>query len=333
MSMDEERAQTLPALPEAEIRDAYERAVGRYMAARRARLPEFIDRNFTFRGSLRLHRSALGWDVVRAPVNIALAVPRLVAMMGAGALDAAGGKGLAARLRNGRWYVPTDLMRELDWRVHTEFLELPLEQPGRRSERDALLEALLDDRAVQSALLPALAALGERAGSEDFRARLREEIDRLGGSRWASAEITTNLIVLASGAAALKSFTPGAVSLGAALAGSIAQAGAIGSFPLGATLGGLYYGVFPATAGVAATAGVTAGLILALAPLTAFAGVAADPVQRRLGLHRRRFATMLDRVEQRLLGREAARGIVADHYVARVLDIVDILQAALRAAT
>jgi hypothetical protein len=43
------------------------------LAARRARVRAFVRRNFGIRGSLRLHRAALGWDMLRAPVNVMLA--------------------------------------------------------------------------------------------------------------------------------------------------------------------------------------------------------------------------------------------------------------------
>ena len=67
-------------------------------------------------------------------------------------------------------------------------------------------------------------------------------------TRAAVAEITTTLITLGAGAAALKQVTPGAMVLGPALASVIAYQAAVASFPLGTTLGGLWYGVFPVAA-------------------------------------------------------------------------------------
>ena len=66
--------------------------------------------------------------------------------------------------------------------------------------------------------------------------------------------------------------------------------------------------------------------------LTAFAGVAADPVQAHFGLHDRRLSRLLDALEARLLG-EAGPGFnPREPWVARILDLVDLLNLARRAA-
>ena len=87
---------------------------------------------------------------------------------------------------------------------------------------------------------------------------------------------------------AFQKATPGAIALGPVIAGTLAQSSAISSFPLGATAGGFWYGVFPAQASPFLVAGATAGVLGVAAIATAFAGIISDPVQRALGLHRRR---------------------------------------------
>ena len=54
-------------------------AAKRYIANRRERVDAFVDRHFTLVGSLALHRRAIGWDLLRAPANLFLAVPALAA--------------------------------------------------------------------------------------------------------------------------------------------------------------------------------------------------------------------------------------------------------------
>ena len=69
-----------------------EAGTARYLAARRAGVDRFVDRHFAWRGALRLHRAALGWDVLRAPANIALGLPQFglhVASLAAGRLGSA----------------------------------------------------------------------------------------------------------------------------------------------------------------------------------------------------------------------------------------------------
>ena len=52
-----------------------------YFESRRSRVNAFVGRHFSLTGSLGLHRKALGWDVIRAPVNVALAVPDIGAKL------------------------------------------------------------------------------------------------------------------------------------------------------------------------------------------------------------------------------------------------------------
>ena len=148
-------------------------------------------------------------------------------------------------------------------------------------------------------------------------------------SRSAASELTTAAVSVAVGATAFKQLTPGVVSLGPALATAAAQQAAIASFPLGAGLGSLWYGVFPVTPSPLTTIGVSVGLALAFSLLSAFAGIVADPVQRRLGIHQRRLRRLVAAIERNLGGDGPERFVVRDHYVARILDIADLMRVAL----
>ena len=48
------------ALDDAAAKAIVARAIERYLAARRARIPVFVDANISLPGALRLHRDALG---------------------------------------------------------------------------------------------------------------------------------------------------------------------------------------------------------------------------------------------------------------------------------
>src|ERR1700733_3043108 len=71
----------------------------RYFADRRARVTPFIDRHFTLRGALAIHRAALGWDIVKAPLNIFLAGPQVAARLAAMVAAKAGAPRIAGVLR------------------------------------------------------------------------------------------------------------------------------------------------------------------------------------------------------------------------------------------
>jgi hypothetical protein len=302
----------------------------RYLAARRQKVGPFIDRHFTLAGSAALHRKALGWDIVRAPTNLILAVPHAGAKLAATGLAAAGARRAAARLRAKRLLLETAVGRELQWLVMTDLLELPYRDGDRTSSHDALAETMLSDPRIEAIAQQALAALGRHAADDDFRRRLEASLATYTDSRAAAADIATALVALSTGAVAIHKVTPGAMTLGPALAAAMAQQTAIAAFPLGSTLGGLWYSAFPVAASPALVASVTGGLLLGAAALTAFAGIVTDPVQRRLGLHRRRLERFLDALEKHWL--EGADGVflVRDHYAARLLDLLDLLAGAWR---
>ena len=65
--------------------------------------------------------------------------------------------------------------------------------------------------------------------------------------------------------------------------------------------------------------------------LAALSGIVTDPLQRRLGLHRRRLLRLLRALEGILSGETGQNLTMHDHYVARLADILDMLALALRA--
>ena len=301
-----------------------------YFADRRARVVPFIDAHFSLHGTLRLHRAALGWDIARAPLNLSLAAPQILLQLAARAVRrvsprAAGVLGRPILLR-------TAVSRRIEWLMMTELLELPFSQGNRHSGADALSAAILAAPAVHDRVQAALAALGPRGEDPVFRTRLAHALGEYGVTRAAAAEITTGLLNLGGGALALHKLTPGAASLGPALAGTLAQQTAVGAFPLGGWLGGVWYGWFPAAPSAALVAAATGGLMVASTTFAAFAGVVSDPIQRAVGLHRVRLLRMIDGLERQFFDSEAAGFAVHDHYVARLLDVFDLLSATLRLA-
>ena len=68
---------------EALARQIVDDGVQRYFQERRERVRPFVDRNFSLRGSLRLHRAAVGWDIARAPLNLTMAGPQVGLLLAA----------------------------------------------------------------------------------------------------------------------------------------------------------------------------------------------------------------------------------------------------------
>jgi hypothetical protein len=306
-------------------------AAHRYFDERRARVDDFVDRHFSLSGSLALHRKALGWDLLKAPANIALAVPYIGAQLTARIAGRLGAARLSRTLAARPILLKTAVAREIEWLLMTDLLELPFRQGGRNSRKDALAEAVLASPYVQSVFAELLEAVRRRGSDRDFRDSLEHMIATYTETRAAAAEITTTIIAMAAGAAVLKQMTPGAMVLGPALAGVIAYDAAVASFPLGQSLGALWYTTFPVSASPALVMSMTGGLMAASAVLAAFSGVVADPLQRRLGLHRRRLVRLIDALERHFT---SATGdfVARDHYVARLLSLFELLSGAYRLA-
>lgn len=313
----------MTAVDAALAREIVQEAVTRYCKKRESRIDSFARENFSFLGSLRLHRHAVGLDMIRAPVNLAMSAPFLTSRIVAAGCRKAGRKEAAEWIESRRYYLKTDVARELEWRLFVDFLELPFAQGARSSERDALAEELLRDPRVEGAINEQLKSAGVKGDDPEFRAWLSGALNTYQSTRVSSADMSNALLGAGVGAIAFKQLTPGMMSLGPVAAHALVQSAAIASFPLGAGIGGVWYGLFPAVAPAALTVGATGGLVAFGAVFSAFSGVISDPVQRRLGIHQRRLRKLLNSLEQELRGEGEARFTVRDHYVARILDLLE----------
>lgn len=322
--------ETANAPLQSQIESLLARAARRYIASRRERIPAFCSRHFSLKGAFRLHRQALGHDLWKAPANALWAVPYFVAQ-GAGIIAGKLGHGKTSLwLKTLPPGFETAVAREVEWLIYTELLELPIRQGERHSEHDALLGTLMADEAIARLLLPDLLALDAYAHQGTAREKLEQFFATYTGSRVAAADLTGSLLSLAAGAATLKQFTPGAMALGSATAAILAQELAITQFALGPALGSLYYGLFPATASTGLVVASISGAMAALGILSAISGMVTDPLQEVLGLHQNRLQRLLDAIESQLTG-SGGDFRLRDIYVARVLDLVGLLRAAMQA--
>jgi hypothetical protein len=77
-------------------------------------------------------------------------------------------------------------------------------------------------------------------------------------------------------------------------------------------------------------AATTGGVVIVGAALTAFSGVLTDPLQRRLGLHRRQLLRLLEELERFLCDAGDGSITLRDHYVVRLIDLLDLVVSAWR---
>jgi hypothetical protein len=301
-------------------------AARRYAVSRRDRVDAFVERHFSLAGTMRLHRRAIGWDLARIPANLLLAPAALAAALAGRLAARAGLTRIAAWLGGRRLLFETAIAREVSWLVTTELLQLPCAQPGRVSAEDMLAETILADRRV-----------AERLGAADIvpaeaRRRMAAAVAGYAGTRAATAEITTGCLATGLGMLWVKHATPGMITLGTVLAGMLAQQAAIAAFPLGAGLGAWWYGMHPAAPSAGLLAATTGGLAVLGAIFAIFSGLVSDPLQHLFGLHRRRLLRLIDTLERVLCEDDAGSFPLRDHYVARLLDLLDLAAAVLRAA-
>jgi hypothetical protein len=283
-----------------------------YFAEARARVDGHVASTFSFAGSARLHRRALGWDVFCAPLNVVLAPLHALLRLFAFLLRVVRLRRAAGLLGRVHLILPTRTARAVEEGLLECVFALP-DGPG-CSIVDRFAEAppLRDDTSL----------------SEDKTRRRAEQaaatIKTYTGTRSAVAEMTTALLTICFGAWLFHRLTPGMLSLAPALADTYAMDAAIGNFPLGRGLGTLWYSAFPVGASPLAIVIVALMLIVTAAIVTAFAGILADPVQTRLGVHQTRLRRLVTAVERDMTGSDSAPFAAREHLYARVFDIADI---------
>ncbi len=99
---------------------------------------------------------------------------------------------------------------------------------------------------------------------------------------------------------------------------------------MGQAIGALWYGMFCTCASPLLVAPSVAFLVMIGSVFAAFAGVLADPVQSRLGIHRRRLMRLIDTLEVELCGPGDMPFAVREHYYARLVDLWDVIGSAFR---
>jgi hypothetical protein len=312
------------------IERAVEHGTAHYIASREARVPAFIDRHFSWRGAFRLHKKALGRDLLKVPVNLFWAPSAILAHASGALLNRLGAEKLGRSLARVPAGLETDVEKEVNWLIYTELLELPYVQDGRVSEKDALLEAILNEPELAAVCTDYLETIQRKAQAPGFREALERNLAEYGKGRLAATDLTNSILALAAGYAVLHKATPGLLAGGSATAAAIAQQVAIANFWLGPTLGAWYYGLFPAAASAGLVVAATGALMAGFGVLAAFSGVVIDPLLARTGFHERRLKKFIRALALELKG-DDGRFQIRDQYAARVFDVVDLLRTAAQA--
>lgn len=306
------------------INNAINQGVRRYIEQRRARIQDFVEKHYSFKGSARLHRHALGWDLVKVPLNILLSLFNLIMAVVTLIADVLLPKTLARKIRRTPFVVKTKMDAELERLIIEELLELPrTDDPNPRE--DALLSAILQDEALQRVINSELDAfIRTHPDTHYSQAELIKKFTEYASARNATAELASNAALLLYTKLSTGTAAFGSLSAGTALATSITQSAAIAQFWAGSFLGGLYYSHVGVTASLRLVIAMSLLVAVALAIAATFSGMVTDPIQAKLGLHQKRLLKMLDSLERDLL-KDDNQFSLKEKYAGRLLDLLDVL--------
>ena len=305
-----------------EVEQAIIRGSKRYFADCRASIPAFIDRHFCYPGAVATNRVALGWDMLRAPVNLFWApVYALLCLV----------KYFVSKKPKLAWLyrlfdrVPAGFTTQVQKRI-SELILLDLLKMGRAT-------SLLEEHIVESLQEVYESHVNNPVSSGKFHQLIEPLVDealvQYRITRTASADITNCLSCSIVGVFAFQKFTPGGIGIAFLLASMLAKTMAARDFILGETLGHVYYSWFPPETSLAITAGIMAGTLALLASFAALSGIITDPIQVAIGLHRRRLHKMLDHLQQDFLNQTRNSFRPKDQFVARILETFDMIKSGL----
>lgn len=294
-----------------EQKTALNSAVDRYCDDCLGRVDSFVSAHLKGRSAWAINCQALGWDLIRVPLNIAWAPIWLLLQLLGLLCDKLKMRFLAEQLKRMPAGMRTAVQSRLSVLIEVELLQASELQP------DPMLAYLsplagVDEREWHRAL----EASSSRLQAQQFTARLF-------GARTAVAELTSGLGMTAVGALVFKQFTPGAIGGGAALASWWSYKVAAANFWAGDKLGGLWYQWFPPAVEWGTRFVAIAALMLVLALAASLSGFVTDPLQSLLGLHQRRLRSLIEQLRKELKSELLGDNSTREQYLARVADIAD----------
>ena len=190
-------------ISEAEIELAIGSGIERYFADCRSRVPAFIDRHFHYPGAVATNRMALGWDMLRAPINLLWAPVYALACL----------VKIPTRKRAGlRW------LHGMADRVPAGFTTRVQQHISSLIQADLLNNGQPTGHLLEDYLVEALEEVYERHSSEPVDHQhfiklvepvIADALRQYRVTRTASADITNSISCTVLGAFAFQKFTPG----------------------------------------------------------------------------------------------------------------------------
>ena len=294
-----------------DVESAIDSGIDSYFADCHQRVDGFITKHFRWPGAWHTNKSALSFDLIRAPFNLFWAPAYVLCLIFAWISKRVGLQGLGNLLDKTPSGFTTKVQHNVTQLIYTDLLLYDRQQDPIKKHilvsLDHLLGTAHNSEVVVYQLNPVVS----------------DALKHYGVTRTASADITNSLLSTIVGAFAFQKFTPGGLAIGFILASWFARKLAVDNFWAGSFFGDMYYTLFPPSPSPALQAASIALVLICLAVFASFSGLITDPIQSWTGLHRHRLHKLLKHLHLDVKRKSRGSFRPKDHFVARILEILD----------
>ena len=289
------------------------------------RVNDFVRTHYGFKGAFAINKKAIGLDMLKTPLNIIWTAPYFLLSNSGKLSQRLSNNKFGQRLSSLPAGFTTDVEKQVQWLIYDELLQLPYQQADRQSQHNALFDCILQQPQLITLFSDSFSQIAKLAEDTEAKLQFEQQLAQYVDSRKAAAELSSVLIAAASGYVANRGVSLGALSLGSTLAGSVSTHAAISSFTLGNTLGAFYYSVFPVSTAASTVILSTGAVAMLLGMVASYTGMITDPIQKSLGWHNKKLHRLIDNLGEQLQSEQAQSLAYKDAYVARIIDLADIL--------
>lgn len=280
---------TVPDLDHAPVH--VDRCIEAYATRCRQRIPEFVERHFSLDQTWHTQQPTFWADLLIGPLNSAWAVVYAAAKRVCGGLDTLGVPGMASALHKIPLRLKSGYQQAIETAIARDLLEWDLEGTS-TSLPQGLTADLERHPAVQH-----LPAIREPATGRPIRAALSES----SAGRALVSDLAGTTLTIALAWVAFGTIWMGLTEMADRIAQQNARTRLAARFVLGRRAGSVFYTVFRPEASALETAAILSALVAVVAVGAMACTLASDPILRALGLHQRRLAALVDRVERELI--------------------------------
>lgn len=304
---------SMNAIDKLALQAAIDRGVNRHFDHCRGRVDDFVQRHFRWPGAWHTNKAALGWDLLRAPINLIWAPCYVFIIAIAWLCKKLGWSEANKLLTRTPGGFTTAVQKHIAELIYTDLLQRTSEN-GTDQLQVAIVDALDD--------LVAPDVHNEQL-TRDLEPVVADALKQYGLTRTASADIANSLLTTLVGAFTFQKFTPGGMAIGILSASWLANKLAVRNFFFGEFFGNIYYSFFPASPSPMLTTGSVVAILICLSIIATFSGLITDPLQSWTGIHRHRLNKLIDTLQRDYQNRSTGSFRPKDQFVARVLEILD----------